>query len=109
MMSANLDAVLRLNVPQEIQGRVYAARNTFQFFTIPLGYFLGGFAVDRIFEPLMAVQPADGLLSVCFGSGKGSGAAMFFALLAVLGAVSCLIARRDRHIRELEHRISDRT
>ena len=34
-MSANLDAVNRLNIPVEIQGRVFAERNSFQFFTIP--------------------------------------------------------------------------
>ncbi len=102
VMSTNLDAILRLNVPAEIQGRVYAARNTFQFFTIPLGYFLGGFAVDSIFEPLMAAQSQSSLLVRCFGSGKGSGAAMFFAVLAMLGAAFCLTARRNRHIRVLE-------
>lgn len=36
------------------RGRVYAVRNTFQFFTIPLGYLAGGLLVDRVFEPLMA-------------------------------------------------------
>lgn len=102
VMSTNLDAILRLNVPREIQGRVYAARNSFQFFTIPVGYFLGGFAVDNIFEPLMAVQSPDSVLIRCFGSGKGSGAAMFFAVLAVLGGIFCLSARKDRHIRSLE-------
>lgn len=104
IMSANLDAIMRLRVPESIQGRVYAARNTFQFFTIPLGYFLGGFAVDRIFEPLMASQSSGSLLTHCFGEGKGSGAAMFFALLALLGAAVCLIARGDRHIWQLEKR-----
>ncbi|MBE6760413.1 MAG: MFS transporter [Ruminococcaceae bacterium] len=107
VMSTNLDAILRLNVPKEIQGRVYSARNTFQFFTIPLGYFLGGFAVDSIYEPLMSVQSPDSLLTKCFGSGKGSGAAMFLATLALLGAVFSLTARHDRHIRALEQRLQD--
>lgn len=38
LMSTNLEAIFRLTIPEEIQGRVFAARNTFQFFTIPLGY-----------------------------------------------------------------------
>lgn len=41
-MNANLDAVNRLNISVEIQGHVFAARNSFQFFTIPVGYFMGG-------------------------------------------------------------------
>lgn len=106
VMSTNLDAILRLNIPEEIQGRVYAARNSFQFFTIPLGYFLGGFAVDRIFEPLMAQQGQNSLLTLCFGSGKGSGAAMFFAVLAMLGAAFCLAVRTNRHILALERNMT---
>lgn len=39
LMSTNLDAIMRENVPVEIQGRVFSARNILQFFTIPVGYF----------------------------------------------------------------------
>ena len=46
VMSANLDVVLRTQIPAEMQGRVYSCRNTLQFFTIPIGFFFGGFAVD---------------------------------------------------------------
>lgn len=102
LMSTNLDAILRLAIPQEIQGRVFACRNTLQFFTIPVGYFLGGLLVDAVFEPLMAVQPAESLLVSLFGAGKGSGAAMCFALQAVMGVAVCLIFMRNRHIRQMQ-------
>lgn len=101
LMSANLDAIMRLSIPQEMQGRVYAARNSLQFFTIPVGYFLGGALVDMLFEPLMARQSADSLLTALFGSGKGSGAACCFALQAVMGVGVCLWFMRDRHIRRM--------
>ena len=101
LMSANLDAIMRLSIPQEMQGRVYAARNSLQFFTIPVGYFLGGAAVDMLFEPLMARQSADSLLTALFGSGKGSGAACCFAMQAVMGVGVCLWFMRDRHIRRM--------
>ena len=42
IMGASLNVVLRSTIPVEIQGRVYACRNTLQFFTIPIGFFLGG-------------------------------------------------------------------
>ena len=102
LMSANLEAVNRLNIPMEIQGWVYAARNSFQFFTIPVGYFLGGILVDEVLEPVMAMQAADSLLVRLFGSGKGSGAAFLFAILWVMGIVVCLLFRGDPHIRKLE-------
>ena len=101
LMNANLEAVNRLNIPMEIQGRVFAARNSFQFFTIPLGYFLGGALVDEVFEPLMAVQGTESLLVKLFGSGKGSGAALLFAFLWLMGVGVCLVFRADKHIWKL--------
>lgn len=101
-MSANLDTVNRLNIPIEMQGRVFAARNSFQFFTIPLGYFLGGFFVDRVFEPIMARQSDGNFLVRLFGFGKGSGAAFLFAVLWLLGIAVCLIFKADKHIWKLE-------
>ena len=75
--------------------------NTFQFFTIPVGYFLGGLLVDQVFEPIMAGQ-TDGLLVRLFGTGKGSGAAFLFAVLWLMGVAVCMIFRADPHIRKLE-------
>ena len=48
VMSANLDVILRTSIPVKLQGRVYACRNTLQFFTIPIGLFIGGFMVDNV-------------------------------------------------------------
>jgi len=106
-MNANLEAVNRLNIPIEIQGRVFAARNSFQFFTIPVGYFLGGALVDQVFEPIMAVQRPESILVRLFGDGKGSGAAFLFAALWIMGICVCLIFRADRHIWKLESNRGD--
>lgn len=102
LMNANLDVLMRTHIPIAMQGRVFAARNTLQFFTIPLGYFAGGLLVDKVFEPLMARRPAGSLLCVLFGAGKGSGAALLFFLLGLLGAATCLVFRRGRQIWALE-------
>ena len=102
VMNANMDVLFRTKIPVEIQGRVYSARNTLQFFTIPLGYLSGGLLVDRVFEPFMAAQWADSLWVSLFGTGKGSGAAMLFFIIGILGALSCLPFRADRHIWKLE-------
>ena len=102
LMDANLDAVMRLSIPETMQGRVFSVRNAFQFFTIPLGYFWGGFLVDSVFEPFMARQAADSILIQCFGTGKGSGAACLFAVLWLMGIGVCLLFRRDRRIEALE-------
>lgn len=102
LMSTNLDAIMRLRIPDWIQGRVYSVRNTFQFFTIPAGYFLGGFLVDKVFEPFMARFAAGTFLERVFGSGKGSGAALLFFVIAFAGVAVCIIFRTSRSIRVLE-------
>ncbi|MBR5658948.1 MAG: MFS transporter [Lachnospiraceae bacterium] len=92
VMSANLDVILRNTIPLELQGRVYACRNTFQFFTIPIGLLFGGFMVDEVCEPFMVGQT--GMWTTLFGSGKGSGAALMMGILGVAGVVHCLIFGR---------------
>lgn len=94
LMNTNLEAILRLSVPESMQGRVYSVRNSLQFFTIPVGYFLGGFLVDRVFEPIMAAQAMDSVLVKVFGYGKGSGAAFLFFVIAFMGIGVCLYFRR---------------
>ena len=94
VMSTNLDVILRNSIPVKLQGRVYACRNTFQFFTIPIGLFLGGLAVDKLFEPLMREHAGSYLLTALFGSGKGSGAAMMMGVLGVAGVALCLVTGR---------------
>lgn len=102
LMNANMDVLFRDRIPVSMQGRVYSARNTLQFFTIPLGYLLGGWLVDRVFEPFMAAQQPESIFSIVFGTGKGSGAALLFFVIAFLGIITCLIFRKDRHIWALE-------
>ncbi len=102
LMSTNLEAIMRLHIPVRMQGRVYSVRNSLQFFTIPIGYFLGGFLVDKVFEPVMALQKNGSILVRLFGSGKGSGAALLFFVIAFAGILVCLYFRRDKHIWELE-------
>lgn len=92
VMSANQNVIMRNEIPVELQGRVYACRNTLQFFTIPIGLFLGGFLVDNICEPYM--RDSSYALSFFFGSGKGSGAAMVLFILGVAGTVMCLVFGR---------------
>ncbi len=102
IMNANMDVIFRTEIPTEMQGRVYSARNTLQFFTIPIGFFLGGFMVDKVFEPFVEKLSPDSLLTFLFGNEKGSGSAMLFFVIGVAGVAVCLIFRRNRHICNLE-------
>ena len=96
VMSTNLNALFRTQIPVQMQGRVYSARNTLQFFTIPLGYLLGGWLVDSVLEPLMAALTASHPLIHLLGAGKGSGAALLFLLIAGAG-VGVVVASMVKH------------
>ncbi|MEG2687485.1 MAG: MFS transporter, partial [Christensenellaceae bacterium] len=50
----------------------------------------------------MASQAADSFLSIVFGTGKGSGAALLFFVIGIVGVITCLIFRKDPHIWKLE-------
>ena len=91
VMNANLTAIMREQVPPEMQGRVFSAKDTLQNCTIPLALFLGGVLADHVMEPLMAADsPMQRALSVLFGSGSGSGIAVMFFVVGVLGIVISL-------------------
>ncbi|MBR3494405.1 MAG: MFS transporter [Clostridia bacterium] len=94
VMGASQNVIMRNTVPVELQGRVYACRNTLQFFTIPIGLAWGGFMVDSVCEPFMRVNASSGLLTLLFGTGKGSGAALMMFLLGAAGVLWCLAAGR---------------
>lgn len=100
LMSANYDVIFRSTVPKEMLGRVYSVRNTLQFFSIPVGYFLGGFLVDSVFEPFMAGTENTFLLNI-FGTEKGSGAALLFFVIGIAGVIVCTVFSRIKALREL--------
>lgn len=90
-MSTSLDVIVRTTIPIEMQGRVYSCRNTLQFFTIPIGYFFGGWVVDVVCEPFMENVSKESILAIMFGIGEGSGAGMMIFILGLLGMAICLV------------------
>lgn len=103
VMNANLTALMRSSVPLDMQGRVFSAKDTLQNGTIPLGLVLGGLLADHVFEPFMAADsPAQRALSRLFGSGSGSGIAMIFFGVGILGAALSLTRLRKTIYQTLE-------
>ena len=91
IMSANENVIMKNVIPVELLGRIYACRNSLQFFTIPIGMFLGGFLTDNAAEPFMAANASSRFLTSLFGQGKGSGAALMMFVLGVAGIVVCIV------------------
>lgn len=102
-MNANLTVIMREKVPLEMQGRVFSAKDTLQNCTIPLGLFLGGVMADHVFEPFMAVDSSvQKILSSLFGSGNGSGIAVIFFCVGILGIIISLSRLRKPVYKELD-------
>jgi MFS family permease len=103
LIGACLSTIMRMQTPIEMQGRVFAARDTLQHCTIPLGLFLGGFLADSVFEPFMSVSsPLQGILSSFAGLGRGSGMAVMFTAAGVLGIALSIACLTDRSYQQLE-------
>jgi MFS family permease len=95
-LNANMTAIMRTNIPIKMQGRVFSARDTIQYSTIPIGLFLGGIFADHVFEPLMAsTSPVQKVLSVLFGTGKGSGIAVIFFIIGMTGFITSFLCLRN--------------
>lgn len=98
IFASSYEVLFKTTIPIDMQGRVYSFRNSLQFFTIPLGYFAGGFMVDKIFEPYMLTNKIE-IFNKMFGYTHGSGAAFAMFVLGIMGIVWCLpfikILRKD--------------
>lgn len=102
-LSANLTAIMRTKVPVEMQGRVFSARDTIQYSTIPIGLLLGGLLADHVFEPFMAAtSPIQQALTFVFGAGKGSGIAVMFFIVGIVGCISSFMCLKNPTYRELD-------
>lgn len=103
IMNANLMAVMRENVPLELQGRVFSAKDTLQNGTIPLGLLLGGILADYLLEPFMTSSSfLQRAASHLFGTGNGAGIAALFFCVGSLGAFLSLSRLFKPIYRELD-------
>ena len=103
-LNANLTAIMRSNVPIEMQGRVFSARDTIQYSTIPIGLYLGGVLADYIFEPFMVVDsPMQKILSMLFGTGKGAGIAVMFFIVGIVGCITSFFCLKNPVYRTLNN------
>lgn len=101
-LNANLTTIMRTQVPVAMQGRVFAARDTLQYITIPLGLLMGGLLSDHVFEPFMASgSPLASFFANFVGNGYGSGMALIFLLTGLIGTLASIRAAFDKRYQEL--------
>ena len=91
VMNAHMTAFMREQIPLEMQGRVFSAESTLKNCAIPFGLFLGGLLADRVSGSLMMSDSSlSRWLIPFFGKGMGSGIAVQFFIMGVLGIILCL-------------------
>lgn len=90
-------------VPPDVQGRVFSAREMVQIGAQPLGYLLGGFLADHVFEP--ALMPAGALASTLgrlVGTTPGAGMSAMFICTSLLGFMILVFGWLSPAIRKLD-------
>lgn len=101
-LNANMSVIMRTRVPLQLQGRVFSARDTLQYCTIPLGYLFGGVFADYIFEPMMRSNTLlQDIFTPLVGKGDGSGIAVMFLFTAITGTIISLRGYQNKKIRTL--------
>lgn len=105
-VAAGQNGILYRRVPSKLQGRVFAARNALQYFTIPTGILAGGILSDNVLEPFMkSSAPLALALHRIVGQGAGSGMAVLFLCTGTLGFLTSALWYRSREVRKLNKQI----
>lgn len=107
LISALNEALLLTKVSREVQGRVFGLLTTMSSAAIPLSYLLAGPLVDRVFEPLMAVNGAlADSVGMLIGTGSGRGIGLLFVVLGLSQIVASVIAYSYRPLRNIDRAVS---
>jgi MFS family permease len=103
LLNANMSVIMRTRVPLQLQGRVFSARDTLQYCTIPLGYLFGGVLADYIFEPMMQANTfLQDIFAPLVGMGDGSGIAVMFLFTGITGTIISISGLFDKKMRTLD-------
>lgn len=102
-ITANMTTLMRVKIPLEMQGRVFSARNSLQYITIPLGLYLSGVLADNVFEPMMmSSSPIQVFFSSIVGNGAGAGMAVMFLFTGIIGVTICVINLFSKRYKALD-------
>ncbi|MCB1054798.1 MAG: MFS transporter [Acidobacteria bacterium] len=108
MVAGTSQALWQSKVELELQGRVFAVRQTLAMASLPLAYLTAGPLADHVFEPAMAaggrLAP---ILGPWVGTGPGRGMGLYFVLLGAMLIVMAAVSYSSRRIRHLETDLAD--
>lgn len=107
-INSNNLAIWQLKTPPQMQGRVFAFRSMGHTAVIPLGYLLGGWLADKVFEPIfLETSPVSAAFSPLVGTGPGAGMGFMFLITCVLGFLTAVIGYLIPQVRNIEEILPD--
>lgn len=104
LLLANVDYIMRVKIPLDLQGRVYAARNTIQFIFLPIGIFLSGFINDFIILPVLNSNYY--LLNKFYFLGNNIreiSISLLYVTIGFIGVIGCLFFRKNKNFKKLNN------
>lgn len=89
----------------EVQGKVFSARNTIQYATLPIGNLLCGILADNFFEPYMLGRGyGQEFFHYFTGEGSGSGLALMYIFLGLIGFIGSFLFKKNKNFNKLDEK-----
>ncbi len=102
-VNTSLDVLIRSNVTNTMQGRVWSIVSLVSQFGMIIAFATAGFLADKVFNPLL--QPGGLLASTAgkiIGTGDGRGIGLMFILSGMLIIVTASVIIRNQSLKSLE-------
>ncbi|MDP1604259.1 MAG: MFS transporter [Legionella sp.] len=103
-INTSLDVLIRNNVDNEMQGRVWSIVSLISQSGLLVALGVAGFLADKLFNPLLT---AEGVLAhsvgLLIGTGSNRGIGLLFILSGLAISLAGLVLGRLKVVRELEH------
>lgn len=98
-----LSTIMRTRVPLDMQGRVFAVRDSAVKLATTAGYLIGAYLADGVCERLlMADNPVSAFLRAVIGTGEGRAMGIVFVLTGLVGVVSSIFLLFSRPLMSLD-------
>jgi DHA3 family macrolide efflux protein-like MFS transporter len=108
VVNSSSQAIWMSKTPNEMQGRVFAARRVIASLISPIALGMAGPLADKVFEPAMQANGAWATtLGRVFGIGDGAGIRVLFVLMGALSTAVAVIWLARPHIRHVETELPD--
>lgn len=105
LLLANMEYFMRTKVPLEVQGKVFSARNTIQYATLPIGNLLCGILADNFFEPYMLGRGyGQEFFHYFTGEGSGSSLALMYIFLGLIGFIGSFLFKKNKNFNKLDEK-----